>query len=158
MKTPGLLLPQTILFSLIIILTLSCYKITVDKNNNDQGYADSQLVGTWKITSLKSDKAHDWNGDGVTETDIYSTFDDCRKDNLYQFMSDKKGIFKISCNTMLDGTWDILDTKILIWIPQGSFTNNEELSNMTSISFNTIRKEQLAPGQIFTITTKWERQ
>jgi hypothetical protein len=140
-----------------MISGFSCNKITVDKNNNPQGYADSQVVGTWKITSIKTDKPYDWNGDGVTETDIFSIYDDCNKDNSYQFFSDKNGSFRLNCNTTRDGTWDILDAKILVWIPQGSFANHEELDNMTSISFNTIRKEQIG-GQIYTITTTWERQ
>jgi hypothetical protein len=156
MKTSKLQLPQFILFFITVIVTISCYKVTVDKNNNPQGYADSQVVGTWKITSIKSDKPYDWNGDGASETDIFSTYDDCKKNNSYQFFSDKKGNYQLSCNTNRDGTWDILDTKILEWIPQGSFTNQEELDNMTSISFNTIRKEQRA-GQVYTITTTWER-
>ena len=158
MKIQKLQLPIIFLITSLIISGWSCNKITVDKNNNLQGYADSQVVGTWKITSINSDKAYDWNGDGVTETDVFSTYDDCKKDNSYQFLSDKNGIYKLSCNNSLDGTWDILDTKILVWIPQGSFAYNEELDNMTSISFNTIRKEVFTPGQVYTIITKWERQ
>jgi hypothetical protein len=123
MKTSKLQLPQFILFFITVIVTISCYKVTVDKNNNPQGYADSQVVGTWKITSIKSDKPYDWNGDGASETDIFSTYDDCKKNNSYQFFSDKKGNYQLSCNNTRDGTWEILDTKILEWIPQGSFAN-----------------------------------
>ena len=140
------------------ITILSCRKITVDKNNNPQGYADSQVVGTWKIKAMNSDKPYDWDGNGIAETDIFSTYDDCKKDNLYQFFSDKKGTYKLSCNNSRNGTWDIIDTKILEWIPEGSFAYSEELDDMTSNSFETIRYHQVAPGQIITITTSWERQ
>jgi hypothetical protein len=150
----------TIIFLIVslIVTNWSCNKITVDKNNNPQGYADSQVVGNWKISAINSDREYDWNGDGIAETDIFSTFDECKKDMQYQFFSDKKGIYKLNCNNTRNGTWDILDTQILVWTPEGSFAYYEELDDMTSDSFNTLRKEQIAPGQIFTITTTWVRQ
>ena len=44
--------------------------LKIEKNNDPQGYADSQFVGSWKITALSCDVAYDWNNDGTTERDI----------------------------------------------------------------------------------------
>ena len=132
--------------------------MTVEANDNPQGYADSQVVGTWKITEILSDKAYDWDGNGTKEKDVFATYSDCEKNMLYQFIQDKTGIYQLNCNTTKNGTWLILNTLYLVWTPEGSAQRNEKISNMTSNQFYTSRTMQIVLGETITITSKWQRQ
>ena len=143
----------------IMVLLASCKRVTVEANDNPQGYADSQVVGSWKITSIKSDKAYDWDGNGVSETDILGTFTECSKDMLFTFEPNKTGVYKLNCSITKNGTWQIINTQHLVWQAEGGSAQQEQLANMTSNKFNTIRKVQFTlGGDIYTVTTTWERQ
>jgi hypothetical protein len=58
---------------LALVLAIAC-----KKSNNKQ----DRLHGAWKLTALTADVPYDWNNDGVMETDLYSVFTTCEKDNL----------------------------------------------------------------------------
>jgi Lipocalin-like domain len=137
--------------------------LKIEKNNDQQGYADSQLVGSWKITALSSDVAYDWNNDGSPERDIYSTWSPCERDNLFTFTSDtavagyKKGTFKINCSVTKSGDWQIVNAKDLVYVPLGLGPESERIINMTSIQFQSILLLTLN-GQPATITKTWTRQ
>ena len=146
------------IYFLFFLFFAGCKRVTVEANDNPQGYADSQVVGTWKITEIISDKAHDWDGNGTKEKDVFETYTDCEKNMLYQFIQDKTGIYQINCNTTKNGTWLILNTLYLVWTPEGSAQRNEKISNMTSNQFYTSRTMQIMLGETITITSKWERQ
>ncbi len=150
---------QTFGFWIILSVFFSaCKRITVDANDNPQGYADSQVVGTWKITEVNSDKAYDWDGNGTKERDIYATYDECEKNMLYHFLQDKTGLYQLDCNTTKNGTWQILNTLYLLWTPEGNAQRNEKISNMTSNRFYTSRNMQVMLGETYVITSTWERQ
>lgn len=143
----------------IVIFLGGCKRVTVEANNNPQGYADSQVVGSWKITSIKSDKAYDWDGNGVAETDVLGTFTQCSKDMLFTFEPDKTGVFKLNCSITKNGTWQIINTQHLLWQAEGGSAQQEQLAQMTSDTFNTIRKVQFVlNGPIYSVTTTWKRQ
>ncbi|HEU5165650.1 MAG TPA: hypothetical protein VFU29_08940 [Chitinophagaceae bacterium] len=137
--------------------------LKIEKNNDPQGYADSQFVGSWKITAASSDVAYDWNNDGSTERDIYSTWSSCDKDNLYTFTGDtatggtKNGTFKINCSLTKTGVWQIVNTKYLVYTPLGLGPESETVVDMTSIQFHSILLVTLN-GQNATITKTWTRQ
>ena len=137
--------------------------LKIEKNNDPQGYADSQFVGSWKITALTCDVAYDWNNDGSTERDIYSTWTPCQKDNLFTFTgdtatgSDKTGTFKINCSVTKPGIWQIVETKHLRYTPLGLGTESERVITMTSVQFQSILLLTLN-GQPATITKTWTRQ
>ena len=155
---------------LILYLFTSAFFITscndhlkIEKNDDPQGYADSQFVGSWKVTALSCDVAYDWNNDGTTERDIYSTWTACERDNLFTFTGDtvmagyKKGTFKINCSVTKSGEWQIVDTKSLVYIPLGLGPESERVINMTSVQFQSILLLTLN-GLPATITKTWTRQ
>lgn len=147
-----------IILYLLIFLTSCNDHLKIEQNNDPQGYADSQFVGTWKVTAVNADVAWDYNGDGSTETNIYSTWTACVKDNLYTFVGDKTGTFKFDCNNSKEGSWQIIDTKYLYYTPLGSSPESEKVIQMTSVQFKTAIAITLSNGQPATITRTWSRQ
>jgi len=137
--------------------------LKIEKNDDPQGYADSQFVGSWKVTALSSDVAFDWNNDGTTERDIYSTWTSCERDNLYTFTGDtatagyKKGTFKINCSITKNGEWKIVNAKHLVYTPLGLSPESEKVIGMTSVQFQSILLLTLN-GQPATITKTWTRR
>ena len=151
------------LFTTVFCISSCNDHLKIEKNNNPQGYADSQFVGSWKITALSSDVAFDWNNDGTTERDIYSTWSSCERDNLFTFTGDtavagyKKGTFKINCSVTKNGMWQIVNTKILVYTSAGLSQESETVVDMTSVQFQSILLVTLN-GQNATITKTWTRQ
>jgi hypothetical protein len=151
------------LFTSVFFISSCNDHLKIEKNDNPQGYADSQFVGSWKITALSCDVAYDWNNDGSTERDIYSTWTVCEKDNLFTFTGDtvmagyKKGTFKINCSVTKTGEWQIVDTKSLVYVPLGLGPESERVINMTSVQFQSILLLTLN-GLPATITKTWTRQ
>lgn len=142
-----------ILFSLFI---LSCYKVEVERNNLPQDYSVAQIIGTWKITDIKSDKAYDWDGNGVAETNIYGTWTDCQKDNLYQFNQNYSAIYKLSCSETKTGTWR-LDNKMLIWNADGMTGVYEKIIYLITDTMHT-QSTAIINGEVYTITKVWKFQ
>jgi hypothetical protein len=147
-----------------IFLVAACRDhLKIEKNNDPQGYADSQFVGSWKIVAASSDVAYDWNNDGSPERDIYGTWSPCQRDNLFTFTADtasgayKTGTFKINCSVTKSGVWQIVDTVYLIYTPLGLGTESELVVNMTSVQFQSVLLLTLN-GQPATITKTWARQ
>ena len=151
---------RLILYSFFFaILQSSCRQhLKIEANNEPQGYADSQVVGTWKVTALVSHAPYDWNLDGTPETDIYSTWTACDKDNLFVFDGNKTGTYKMNCNSTLPGPWQIYDTQLLQFTPGQMSTYSERIIQMSSNEFKTTRVEIVPGGQTFTITRTWTRQ
>ena len=140
-----------------IILLMSCKKITVERNTSPQGYSVAQIIGTWKITAASSDKAYDWNGDGVPEKNIYAAWTDCRKDNLFTFNQGYSSSYKISCNDTKGGSWK-LDGITIIMLPDGMATLYENIDTLTSNQIKTIATVQPVPGDYYKISKTWTRQ
>lgn len=151
------------LFASIFFITACTDHLKIERNNDPQGYADSQFVGSWKITAVSSDVAYDWNNDGSSERDIYGTWSSCQKDNLFTFTGDtatagyKKGTFKINCSVTKTGEWQIINTKDLLYIPLGLSPESERVIEMTSVQFKSILLLTVN-GQAATITKTWTRQ
>ena len=74
------MLTQLVKYTLVFTLPFfSCTgKLDVNNNTNPQGYADSQLIGIWKITGFSSSEPFDWNNDGRPESNIYNTWTECQ--------------------------------------------------------------------------------
>jgi len=128
----------------------------VDKNNDPPGVADSQVIGTWKIAAVTSDKPYDWDRNGIKETNIFSTYTTCEKDNLYQFFAQKTGIFKLNCNSSNPGTWQ-LSTTNLNFTPDGGFSEMHTITEMTSVSFKSTKRVQFG-AEAFVVSSIWSRQ
>ena len=157
------------LFTSVFFITSCNEHLKIEKNNDPQGYADSQFVGSWKITALSSDVAYDWNNDGSPERDIYSTWSPCERDNLYTFTADtamdayKKGTFKINCSVTKPGEWQIIvdtmppKTHNLVYSLSGLGPESEIVINMTSVQFQSALLLTLN-GLPATVTKTWTRQ
>jgi len=145
-------------FVFISILFFSCNKhLKTEANNDPQGYADSQVVGAWRITAFSSDAPYDWDGNGSVETDIYNTWTACEKDNLYTFVGDKTGTFKINCSVTNPGSWEIIATKQLNYYVTGIGAQSERIISMTNNIFKTTIAVTVITGQNFTLTKTWSR-
>jgi hypothetical protein len=140
------------------ILFFSCKKVEVDANNDPQGYADSQVVGTWKITAVNADIPYDWDGNGTPETDLYPAMSSCDKDNLYIFEPNKTGSFKKNCNGSENGVWDIYQLRTLIIIPDSAPAELQKMVSMTSVQFVTTAQVVAPSGQTITLSKTWSRQ
>ena len=146
-------------FILLTLLFFSCTgHLDNDQNNNLQGYADSQVVGTWKITGYSSSEPYDWNNDGRVESNIFNTWTACQKDNLYQFSADKTGLIKFDCSNTFQASWQIINTLYLVYTPIGQSPDWEKIVAMTSVDFKTSRDLTVSTGQNITVTKIWTRQ
>lgn len=138
---------------------ISCNRhLDNNQNNNPQGYADSQLIGSWKITGYSSSQPYDWNNDGSVESNIYNTWSACAKDNLYQFSADKTGFIKTDCSASFQASWTIINTRYLVITPIGQSPESEKIVSMTSVEFQTSRDITVSTGQNMTLTKIWTRQ
>ncbi len=150
---------RLILYVTLIVFISSCNDhLKIEKNNDPQKVADSQLVGTWKVTAVTSDVAWDFNGDGTQETDIYKTWSNCQRDNLYTFIGDKTGTYKMNCSTTKTGKWIIIDAEALVYPYDDPSPESETFISMTAVQFKTIIKLSLPNGDPVNITRTWTRQ
>jgi len=156
--------PILYLFFSVFFISSCNDHLKIEANNDPQGFADSQFVGSWKIVAINSDVAYDWNNDGTTERDIYGTWSPCQRDNLFTFTGDtatggdKKGTFKITCSVIKNGVWQIVNTKFLVYTPLGLSPEAERVIDMTSVQFKSTLALTLSNGQPATITKTWARQ
>ena len=146
------------LFSSLFLITSCRDHLKIEQNNDPQQYADSQFVGSWKIVAITSNIPWDWDNNGTTETNILATQSTCVRDNLYTFVGDKTGTFKLNCSTTKDGSWQIINTQYLNYTPIGLPLEQEKVISMTSIQFQTTTAVTLSNGQNATITKTWARQ
>ena len=153
------MLRRTLNLLICIFFITSCRDhLKIEANDLPQGYADSQVVGNWKITAFTSDKPYDWNGDGTPEINIYNIWTACQKDNLYSFSADKTATFKTNCSTTHTGTWTIVDTKYLEYIAVGYPLESEKFISMTVNQFKTTIDITDSNGQDIVLTKTWTRQ
>ena len=145
-------------FLALATLFFSCSRQLDKANNKPQGYADSQIVGKWKITGYSSSDPFDWNNDGRVESNIYNTWTACTKENLYQFAADKTGLIKIDCNNSIQATWDIINSVYLVYTLVGQSPDSEKIISMTSADFKTSKYVTVSTGQNITLTKVWTRQ
>ena len=148
----------TYLFITILLFSACKKHIQNNANQDTQGYADSQVVGTWKITAVVSDVLWDWDGNGIPEKNIYNTWTACQKENLYNFIGDFTATFKLTCSVSEPGTWKIIDTKYLEYATISVGLESEKFISMTNVEFKTTKDYTLSNGQPATITKTWSRQ
>lgn len=151
--------PAILLFFMLFCCACDKAMRDTEDNGNIQGYADSQVVGSWKITAISSDKPNDWDGNGTKETNIYATWSDCSKDNLYTFVGNKTGTYKTDCSNTNEGEWYITDDrKSIIYTAIGGFPEQDLITSLTSNQFNTRKTIFIANGTSFVISKTWSRQ
>lgn len=115
---------------LVIIILSACSKSGTDEQNSKSPLLTS---GEWRKSAHTVFPALDGNGDGVAETDIFSTMAACVKDDGYVF--EETGVFRyklnIKCSAELEAapsTWILLDneTKLNFWGDTYSLVSLEE--------------------------------
>jgi hypothetical protein len=72
----------------LALLCISCIMSSC-KKDDDPTKTDLLTSKDWKTTALTIDPAVDMNGDGTADTDMLSLYEDCQKDDLVRFGTDK---------------------------------------------------------------------
>jgi hypothetical protein len=139
-------------------LMLGFVLFTGCSKDNDIVNDPANLNGTWAVTGIQSDRAYDWNGDGYTETDIYSSYSSCQRDIILTFDYNGYGQSRQGCNAPWQSfTWQLSNnnTRLLIALPSDDL--NLDLSTFNS---NTIRgqDEVYVNGQRFLVTYTLSRR
>jgi hypothetical protein len=77
-----------LLLATVISIATGC------KKDDDKPSATTLLTsGAWKITAATVSPAYDYNGDGIKETEFFSNWKACYRDNTYKFNAGGTGIF-----------------------------------------------------------------
>ncbi len=142
-----------LLFSVVI----TSFAVFSSCNKYDISQDPSSIEGTWAVTSINSNQAFDWDGDGRTETDIYGTYNSCQRDIQLYFQYNGYGQIRQSCNSGWQNiTWTLSNNNrnLFISIPNGDL----DLS-LTQFDNYTIRGEDQVTvnGRNFVITYTFQR-
>lgn len=65
------------------------------------------LIGNWHLVGQFSDLPFDWNGDGMTETEMYALLDSCDKKYYLKFDNDTRGSLSLNCRSYTPIQWDL---------------------------------------------------
>jgi hypothetical protein len=108
---------KTILLPLLFLVSLfslsSCTKEDVVRN-------EDELIGTWAVVGINSDKPNDWDYDGYTETDIYNTYNYCQRDINLSFDYSGYGQARQGCDAPYETlSWQLSNNRLDISIPSG---------------------------------------
>ena len=68
----------------VVLVAVACKK---DNKNSNMDLISS---GSWKMTAFTVNPGYDYDGNGTIDTDIYSLYDACEKDDYYSFHTDGK--------------------------------------------------------------------
>ena len=131
------------------ILILSVFVLS-SCSKNDVTASTDDIVGTWQVTDIRSDRPFDWDGDGYTETDIFSTYSYCQRDIMLVFENGGYGQSRQGCNAYWqDMYWQLGNRNLTIDLP------GDDLNlNLVQFTPYSIRGEDYVymNGQNFTIT------
>lgn len=138
---------RVIIISFCIIL-VACVKYRSDPKPtavfDDPENLSALLYGNWKLYEETSSPAHDWNGDGQVETDIFSTYDSCRREGGFQFQPNGRGKSLKTCTDAQTINWKVINES-------NGFTFTTEVNGVI-VDEKTYRIIQLN-ANIFIITT-----
>jgi len=77
--------PKTQLAALLILAAWATVAVSCKKEDNEKKQktkTELLTADSWKRTALISNPAYDWNGNGVSATDVLSIMFPCEKDNF----------------------------------------------------------------------------
>ena len=134
-----------------MLFFVSCTKTDVVSNDND-------VVGTWAVTDIRSNIANDWDGDGYSETDIYSTYSYCQRDIILTFDQYGTGQGRQGCNSYWQNlNWQLTNGNRTLHIDM--IGDVIELNNLR-VSTNTIYGDDYvnSNGRNYTITYTLQRR
>jgi len=138
------------LASLLILFT-SCQK--------DTFVTDARSIeGTWAVTGITSDRAYDFNGDGRTETDIYSTYNTCGRDIVTVFQGNGAGQMRQGCNAPWQNiNWQLQNNNRTLNIVLPDDVLNLQLQQFDDHTIRGIDQVQMN-GMSFNITYTFQRR
>lgn len=141
---------STILLATVFFLS-SCTKSDVISNDTD-------VVGTWAVTGIRSNMANDWDGDGYSETDIYGTYSYCQRDIVLTFDQYGTGQGRQGCNSYWQNlNWQLTNGNRTLRVDM--IDDVIELNNLR-VSYNTIQGDDYvySNGRNYTITYTLQRR
>ncbi|MGZ3846761.1 MAG: hypothetical protein ACXVLT_08445 [Flavisolibacter sp.] len=140
------------LLSIAAIFTLSsCTKTDVISNETD-------VVGEWAVTGIRSNMANDWNGDGYSETDIYGSYTPCQRDIVLAFDQFGGGQGRQGCNSYWENlNWQLTNGNRTLRI---DLTGDVIQLDNLRVSYNTIQGDDYvySNGRNFIVTYTLERR
>jgi len=139
------------LLTLTALFFVGCTKSDIISNEND-------VVGTWAVTDIRSNIANDWDGDGYSETDIYSTYSYCQRDIILTFDQYGTGQGRQGCNSYWQNlNWQLTNGNRTLRIDM--IGDVIELSNLR-VGSNTISGDDnvYSNGRNYTVTYTLQRR
>lgn len=94
-------------------LLFSCrktYQKTISVVNEDPDNLKEQLQGRWRLYAQTSNPENDWNGDGMAETNMFGTYNDCQKTAGFTFKPEGTGVIQDSCADSVNIRWEIMNS------------------------------------------------
>jgi len=134
------------IFTPLVLLSLFVFSSC---SKNDASASTDDLVGTWQVTDIRSDRPYDWDGDGYSETDIFDTYSNCQQDIRLVFENGGYGQSRQGCNSYWQNMyWQLSNRNLTIDLP------GDDLNlNLVQFTPYTIRGEDYVyvNGQNFVI-------
>ena len=119
-------------------------------------YESTDITGQWAVTGIRSDMAYDWDGDGYTERDIFSSYSYCERDIALSFDYGGYGQIRQGCTSSWQALyWDLSGNSLRLDLP-GDDINLQ----LTQLGYNTIRGDDFVyiDGRNFVITYTFSRR
>jgi len=105
---------------LLTVLLLSTLFVFTNCTKQDTVTNTNQIQGSWIVTGINSDYPYDWNNDGYTETDIFSTYSYCQRDISLNFQQSGYGQSRQGCDAPIENmSWQLSNNRLDISIPSG---------------------------------------
>lgn len=138
-------------FAFLLIVFASCQK--------DTFVTDARSIeGTWAVTAITSDRAYDFNGDGRTETDIYSTYNSCGRDIVTVFQGNGIGQMRQGCNAPWQNiNWQLQNNNRTLYIQLPDDVLNLQLQQFDDYTIRGTDQVQMN-GTNFNITYTFQRR
>lgn len=140
------------LVSIAAIFSLSsCTKSDVISNETD-------VVGTWAVTGIRSNIANDWNGDGYPEMDIYGSYTPCQRDIMLAFDRYGGGQGRQGCNSYWEAlSWQLTNGNRTLRI---DLTDDIIQLDNLRVGYNTIQGDDYvySNGRDYVVTYTLERR
>ena len=134
---------------LLLLLTISFFALQ-SCTRGDVISQEEDLIGTWQVYDIRSDRPYDWDGDGFSETDIFGNYSYCQQDIFLVFEPGGYGEARQGCNAPWQSMyWQLMGNRLQISLP------GDDLDlDLVQFSPSTIRGQDYVyvNGQNFTIT------
>jgi hypothetical protein len=112
------------------LLFVACNKSSTETpvDKDDPKGLGAKLIGNWKLSAQVSEIPYDWDGNGTDETDVFSIYSSCGKDQGFVFNVDGTGSRKIPCQAAWLTTWKVFSNSDSIRLMK-SINNGQTYSN-----------------------------